>query len=145
MAGIPRLVIGCQDPVPENASEGAGRLHAAGVSVTMGILQGECQDLIKEYTALCNTKIQRMARQHMKRFGRVSASGPTQLYSLIAPISHIQCHLMTSSQWVICTAVSLTAMMPKHSSETETHLARTLVDSTYRIVISVPTRLVCSQ
>jgi pyrimidine deaminase RibD-like protein len=72
MAGIPRLVIGCQDPIPENAAEGAGRLHAAGVSVTMGIRQEECMDLIKGYTALCNTKLQRLARQHMKRFGRVS-------------------------------------------------------------------------
>lgn len=38
----------------------------------MGTLQEECMDLIKGYTALCNTKLQRMARQHMKRFGRVS-------------------------------------------------------------------------
>ena len=73
MAGIPRLVIGCQDPIPENAAEGAGRLHASGVSVTMGIRQEECMDLIKGYTALCNTKLQRMARQHFKRFGRVSS------------------------------------------------------------------------
>ena len=73
MAGIPRLVIGCQDPIPENAAEGAGRLHAAGVSVTMGIRQEECMDLIKGYAALCNTKLQRMARQHFKRFGRVSS------------------------------------------------------------------------
>lgn len=74
MAGIPRLVIGCQDPIPENAAEGAGRLHAAGVSVTMGVRQEECMDLIKGYTALCNTKLQRLARQHMKRFGRVSCT-----------------------------------------------------------------------
>lgn len=72
MAGIPRLVIGCQDPISENAAEGAGRLHASGISVTMGVRQDECMDLIKGYRELCNTKLQRMARQHMKRFGRVS-------------------------------------------------------------------------
>lgn len=71
MAGVSRLVIGCQDPVPENAAVGAGRLHASGVSVTMGIRQEECLELIKGYTTLCNTKLQRLARQHMKRFGRV--------------------------------------------------------------------------
>lgn len=71
MAGIPRLVIGCQDPIPDNAAEGAGRLHASGVSVTMGVRQEECMELIKGYTALCNTKLQRRARQFKKRFGRV--------------------------------------------------------------------------
>ncbi|KAL7510003.1 hypothetical protein ACHAXN_006948 [Cyclotella atomus] len=82
MAGIPRLVIGCQDPIPENAAEGAGRLHAAGVSVTMGVRQEECMDLIKGYTALCNTKLQRLARQHMKRFGR--------------PMGHLHCSVIDS-------------------------------------------------
>ncbi|KAL7489383.1 hypothetical protein ACHAW6_014978 [Cyclotella cf. meneghiniana] len=83
MAGIPRLVIGCQDPVPEYATEGAGRLHAAGVSVSMGIRQQECQDLIKGYTALCSTKLQRMARQHMRRFGR--------------PMGHLHCSVIDSN------------------------------------------------
>lgn len=71
MANIPRLVIGCRDPIPENAAKGAGTLHAAGVSVSMGVLQEDCQHLIEGYAQLANTKLQRMARQHMKRFGRV--------------------------------------------------------------------------
>lgn len=71
MANIPRLVIGCQDPT-ENATKGAGTLHANGVSVSMGVLQEECQHLIEGYTILANSKMQRMARQHMRRFGRVS-------------------------------------------------------------------------
>ena len=69
MANIPRLVIGCQDPI--NSFKGAEQLHASGVSVTMGILQEDCQHLIEGYTELANSKMQRMARQHMKRFGRV--------------------------------------------------------------------------
>ena len=72
MANIPRLVIGCQDPT-ENATKGAGTLHANGVSVSMGVLQEECQHLIEGYTILANSKMQRMARQHMRRFGRVSS------------------------------------------------------------------------
>ncbi|KAL7469987.1 hypothetical protein ACHAXS_010243 [Conticribra weissflogii] len=83
MSGVPRLVIGCQDPCPEYATKGAGSLHAAGVSVTMGILQEECQDLIKGYTEFCNTKFQRMARQHMKRFGR--------------PLGHLHCSVIDST------------------------------------------------
>lgn len=72
MANVPRLVIGCQDPIPESAAKGAGALHGAGVSVTMGIMQDDCQHLIEGYAHLANTKMQRMGRQHMKRFGRVS-------------------------------------------------------------------------
>ncbi len=71
MACIPRLVIGCQDPIPENAAKGASTLHAAGVSVSMGVLHEDCQHLIEGYSQLANSKLQRMARQHMKRFGRV--------------------------------------------------------------------------
>ena len=73
MANIPRLVIGCQDPIKENSFKGAEQLHASGVSVTMGVLQEDCQHLIEGYTELANSKMQRMARQHMKRFGRVSS------------------------------------------------------------------------
>ena len=71
MANIPRLVIGCRDPIPEYSARGAGTLHAAGVSVTMGVLQEECHNLISRYSRLANSKLARMARQHMKRFGRV--------------------------------------------------------------------------
>jgi pyrimidine deaminase RibD-like protein len=82
MAGIPRLVIGCQDPIAENASKGAGTLHAAGVSVTMGILQDECNHLIESYATLCNSKIQRMARQHSRIHGR--------------PMGHLHCSVIDS-------------------------------------------------
>jgi pyrimidine deaminase RibD-like protein len=82
MAGIPRLVIGCQDPIAENASKGAGTLHAAGVSVTMGILQDECNRLIESYATLCNSKIQRMARQHSRIHGR--------------PMGHLHCSVIDS-------------------------------------------------
>lgn len=82
MANIPRLVIGCQDPISENSTKGAGTLHAAGVSVTMGVFQEDCQHLIEGYTKLANTKIQKMARQHMKRFGR--------------PMGHLHCSVIDS-------------------------------------------------
>jgi len=72
LANVPRLVIGCQDPIKENAAKGAGTLHGAGVSVTMGVMSEDCNGLIAGYAELANTKIQKMARQHMKRFGRVS-------------------------------------------------------------------------
>mmetsp|Transcript_19826 Transcript_19826/g.34144 ORF Transcript_19826/g.34144 Transcript_19826/m.34144 type:complete len:765 (+) Transcript_19826:231-2525(+) len=82
MANIPRLVIGCQDPVPENAAKGAGTLHAAGVSVTMGVNQEDCMHLIEGYTQLANSKLQRMGRQHMNRFGR--------------PMGHLHCSVIDS-------------------------------------------------
>ena len=82
MANIPRLVIGCQDPTPDSSAAGAGALHASGVSVTMGVMQEECHHLIEGYTQLANSKVQRMARQHMKRFGR--------------PMGHLHCSVIDS-------------------------------------------------
>ena len=82
MAQIPRLVIGCQDPIDENASKGAGSLHAAGVSVTMGILQDECNRLIESYANLCNSKVHRMARHHFRIHGR--------------PMGHLHCSVIDS-------------------------------------------------
>lgn len=82
MANIPRLVIGCRDPIPENAAKGAGALHAAGVSVTMGVLEEESQSLIEGYAVLANGKLQRMARQHMRKFGR--------------PMGHLHCSVIDS-------------------------------------------------
>lgn len=75
MSNVPRVVIGCQDPIAEYASRGAGTLHASGLSVTMGAAatRGGCESLISGYAALANSKLQRMARQHMRRFGRVSS------------------------------------------------------------------------
>jgi len=82
MAQIPRLVIGCQDPIAENASKGAASLHAAGVSVTMGILQDECNHLIESYANLCNSKVHRMARHHFRIHGR--------------PMGHLHCSVIDS-------------------------------------------------
>jgi len=70
MAGITRCVIGCADPITEFASEGASALHSAGVEVIMGVEQEVCEDLIKEYTKLMNTKLQKMARKHFQQTGR---------------------------------------------------------------------------
>lgn len=59
--------------MPEYAARGAGSLHASGVSVTMGVMRDECERLISGYATLANSKIHRMARRHMQRFGRVSS------------------------------------------------------------------------
>jgi pyrimidine deaminase RibD-like protein len=70
-AGIPRVVIGCADPVPERRTSGAAALHAAGITVSLGsVLEEECQELIQEYSDLANSKLQRMARKHFQQFGR---------------------------------------------------------------------------
>lgn len=70
-SGIPRVVIGCRDPVPERATVGAAALHSAGLVVRMGIEQVECEHLIEQYTELANSKLQVQARQHARRQGRV--------------------------------------------------------------------------
>ena len=69
-SGIQRVVVGCADPIPEHSNKGASALHAAGLSVTMGVEQEDCESLIKEYANLANTKLHRMARHHFSRTGR---------------------------------------------------------------------------
>ena len=70
-AGIARVVIGCPDPVESRATQGAATLHEAGISVSLAsALPEECQGLVSEYAALANSKLQRMARNHFRMFGR---------------------------------------------------------------------------
>ena len=57
MSGIPRVVIGSPDPVPEFASEGAAALHSAGLDVIMGIEGEETDGLNEEYSDLANVSI----------------------------------------------------------------------------------------
>lgn len=70
LSGIPRVVIGCADPIPECSSKGAASMHSAGLEVIMGVEEEECKDLIKGYTELANGKLQTMARKFFKKFGR---------------------------------------------------------------------------
>ncbi|MEN9205845.1 MAG: bifunctional diaminohydroxyphosphoribosylaminopyrimidine deaminase/5-amino-6-(5-phosphoribosylamino)uracil reductase RibD [Thermostichales cyanobacterium SZTDM-1c_bins_54] len=44
-AGIGRVVVGMVDPNPLVAGQGIARLQAAGIPVTVGVLEGECQVL----------------------------------------------------------------------------------------------------
>jgi len=70
LSGIPRIVIGCPDPIAELASKGAATLHSAGLTVIMGVLQEENTALIKEYSASTKSKLQKMARAHFNKVGR---------------------------------------------------------------------------
>lgn len=73
--GLTRVVIGCADPIPEKATEGAAAMHKAGLEVILGCQEEECQELIQEYSILANSKLQRSARQHFARTGQVSWVG----------------------------------------------------------------------
>lgn len=70
VSGIPRVVIGAADPIPEYASQGATAMHSSGIEVHMGIAEEECRTIIHEYSQLATSKLQRMARNHFKKFGR---------------------------------------------------------------------------
>lgn len=48
-SGIPRVVIGMQDPFPEVAGRGIRQLQEAGVEVAVGILEEECRDLNERF------------------------------------------------------------------------------------------------
>lgn len=47
--GIPRVVIGCVDPFSLVAGRGIRKLQDAGIQVTVGVLEKECQELIRRF------------------------------------------------------------------------------------------------
>lgn len=48
--GIPRIVIGCQDPFSKVAGRGIQKLRDAGREVIVGVLEEECKHLIRRFT-----------------------------------------------------------------------------------------------
>lgn len=46
---IPRIVIGCKDPFSKVAGQGIQKLRGAGREVVVGVLEEECQDLIRRF------------------------------------------------------------------------------------------------
>jgi diaminohydroxyphosphoribosylaminopyrimidine deaminase/5-amino-6-(5-phosphoribosylamino)uracil reductase len=46
---IPRVVVGCRDPFPEVNGKGIEKLKAAGIEVTVGILEKECIDFNRRF------------------------------------------------------------------------------------------------
>lgn len=69
-SGIRKVVIGCPDVVTDKATEGASSLYAAGIQVSIGVLQEECEGLVSQYAELANSKLQVMARKHSERYGK---------------------------------------------------------------------------
>ena len=47
--GIPRVVVGCMDPFSLVAGRGIRKMQEAGIEVTVGVLEKECQQLIRRF------------------------------------------------------------------------------------------------
>ena len=54
--GISRVVIGCVDPFSQVAGRGIEKLRNAGIEVTVGVLEKECQQLIRHFITFNTTK-----------------------------------------------------------------------------------------
>ena len=46
---IPKVVVGCRDPFPQVNGKGIEKLLAAGVEVSVGVLEAECKDLNRRF------------------------------------------------------------------------------------------------
>ncbi|RZJ27332.1 MAG: bifunctional diaminohydroxyphosphoribosylaminopyrimidine deaminase/5-amino-6-(5-phosphoribosylamino)uracil reductase RibD [Flavobacterium sp.] len=55
-SGIPNVVIGTADPNEKVAGKGIEKLRAAGINVTVGVLQDECRELNKRFFTFHNKK-----------------------------------------------------------------------------------------
>ena len=53
--GIPRVVVGCQDPFSLVAGRGIRKMREAGIEVTVGVLEKECRQLISRFVTF-NTR-----------------------------------------------------------------------------------------
>ena len=54
--GIPRIVVGCEDPFPQVAGRGIKKLRESGREVTVGVLEQECRELNKKFIAFNTLK-----------------------------------------------------------------------------------------
>lgn len=53
--GIPRVVVGCEDPFAKVSGRGIGRMVEAGIDVTTGVLEKECRFLNRRFIT-CHTE-----------------------------------------------------------------------------------------
>ena len=53
--GIPRVVVGCEDPFAKVSGRGIGRMIEAGIDVTTGVLEKECRFLNRRFIT-CHTE-----------------------------------------------------------------------------------------
>lgn len=70
-AGIPRVVIGSLNPIPELQNTGVQVLVDLGIEIVAGsILAEDCNAVNQDYTRRANSKLSRMAWEHFNKFGR---------------------------------------------------------------------------
>ena len=54
--GIPRVVVGCQDPFSQVAGRGIKKMRDAGIDIKVGILEDECRQLIRRFVTFNTLK-----------------------------------------------------------------------------------------
>lgn len=145
MSRIPRVVIGCPDPIPERSMDGAAMLHEAGIIVSVGVEQEECENLISQYAQLVTSKLQRFARKHFKDFESVSCLLAATLLlcqHVLYPIVHnaflnLFCFYSPTipSHWDFCTARLWIVMILTRMHGTAMLLEKTLVAILYHLFV----------
>ncbi len=92
---IPRVVIGIKDPFPEVAGRGISILKAAGVDVTVGVLEKECRYINRKFiTAHTNQRPYVLLKWCESQEGYIAAieNGQPKPVQLSSPVSSLYMH-----------------------------------------------------
>ncbi len=103
--GVKRVVVGCEDPFAEVRGRGIQKIQAAGIEVTKGICQRECQELNKVFFTFHQLKrpfvTLKWAESQDGLIGSINSEGKLQSSQISTPLTRMLCHKLRAEHQAI--------------------------------------------